>query len=725
MYNSLERCLSMNDLHELLIQNNVNISNSVIDNDPTAKKNLSERYHIVFESSINPIIIIDKESKIVDMNTSGRKLFFELKEKYFFEGTVYDTLTWLIKNYDEFLKSNSNTFSFDQVFHSKKGTKYYDIKLVRTSTYDGRIDEIAIIMTNITGYKKITKELSESKIRYQSLFRNMFDYCSYNKLIVDKNNIPIDFTVLDINEALLKSMDMKRDEIIGKKGSEIFPFLNATDFDWLNNFGKAATNGENIRIKELYLASINKWYSISIYSSEDGYFVFVHSDITKKKIAEENVVMLAYYDVLTGLPNGKHLDDKIKAAIDAAKDNKNRFAVMFIDIINFKKINNTLGHKTGDSVLKHVAERLKLISEDEDTVARLGGDKFVIIHRNIENKYDAAIFADNITEAFSPPFTYNTHEFFIQFNIGISIYPEDADNMHTLKRNADTAMFAAKSNPDLRYQFHVKEMNEKALRDLKMEADLRRALSRNELLLHYQPLVNIKTGRIVALEALLRWDHPDAGIIPPSEFIPIAEENGLIVPIGEWVLNVATKQCKQWHINGYADIYVTVNVSVNQLRMKSFAQNVKRILDEAALEPRHLCIEIAESIYVQHIDTILETLISLKNMGIKLSLDDFGAGYSSLNYINKLPINILKIDKSFINNINSCHDYSIITNSIIKIAHQLNFDVIAEGVETKEELDLLKLNKCDEIQGYLFSHPIPPESVNTILSDGKNLYNKN
>lgn len=683
----------------------------------------NNRYQIVVENSLNPIMIIDSSGNVIDMNTSARKLFYEMKEEYFFQGNVEDTLPWLTPHYNKFVKNSNPSSSFEHFFHTKKGIKYFDVKLIKTNTYDVKRNEIAIVMNNITGYKKMTKEISESKLRYQSLFKNMFEYCSYNKLVINKSGVPVDFTVLDVNDALIKGLGLKRDEIIGRCGSEIFPFLDVSDFNWLGNFAKAALNGENIRIKELYLESINKWYSVSIYSSEDGYFAFVYSDISEKKQAEENVSKLAYFDVLTGLPNSRQLDEKIKDTISYAKIYDKKFAVMFIDITNFKKINNTLGHKTGDAMLKQIAERLTVIAATDNIVSRLSGDKFVVVYKDMNNEEDVAWFAENITNVLKPPFNFNDHEFFIEVNIGISIYPDDADNMHTLKRNADTAMYCAKKSPDLRYLFHTKDMNEKALRNLILEADLRKAINKNQLSLHFQPLVNINTGNIMGFEALLRWSHPVSGAVSPAEFIPIAEENGLIVPIGEWVLKHAVLQCKEWHERGYHNIYVAVNVSINQLQQRNFVERVRQILFETELDPVHLRIEITESVYMQHIDTILETLVSLKRMGIRLSLDDFGTGYSSLNYLNKLPINTLKIDKSFIKHMDSNRDYAILIKAIIEMAHSLNLDVVAEGVETYEELKVLREHQCDKIQGYLFSRPIPPENVDDILSVKRNLYN--
>lgn len=682
----------------------------------------SARYQIVVENSLNPIIIINHDKTIFDMNTSARKLFFELNEEYFFEGTVDTTLPWLKSQFDTFMSSSLSGTSFEQAFNTKKGPKYFDVKMIKTSSSDARRNEVAVVMNNITGYKKMTKEISENKQRYQSLFKNMFEACCYNKLIVDENNIPIDFTILDVNDSLIKSLGVKRDEIIGKQGLSVFPFLNVSDFNWLNNFGKAALNGDNIRIKELYLPSINKWYSISIYSSEDGYFAFVYSDISEKKQAEENVAKLAYFDALTGLPNNRQLDDKIKEAIKQSIISHNQFAVMFIDITNFKKINNTLGHKTGDAMLMQIAERLKLIVKSGDTVAKFGGDKFVIVNKNVSDTSKVSEFAENIIEILKPPFNFNDHEFYIEANIGISMYPEDADNMHTLKRNADTAMFIAKNSPDKRYLFHTKEMNDRALKNLIMEADLRKAIQRNELSLHYQPLVNIESGDIIAFEALLRWEHPIAGMISPVEFIPIAEENGLIVPIGEWVLRAAANQCREWQINGYNDIYISVNVSIYQLQQADFVEKVEQILYDTELDPKYLRLEITESVYMQHIDAIIETLTRLKKIGLTLSLDDFGTGYSSLNYLSKLPINTLKIDKSFVRNMDKNTDYAILTKAIIKMAHNLNLDVVAEGVETEEELNLLKEHECDKIQGFLFSRPIPSDSVDNILMVKRNLY---
>lgn len=682
------------------------------------------RYQIVVENSLNPIIIVDQDHSIIDMNISARKLYFENNGEYFFQGTIEERLSWLSRHFIQFIKSKARSHSFEQHFDTQKGSRYYDVKLIKTHNSDVRRNEIAVIMNNITGYKKMTKEITDNKQRYHSLFENMFEACCYNKIILDEKRKPVDFIITDVNDALLKTLNLKYEDVVGKSGLRILSFLNEQDWGWLENFGRAALHGSNIRIRELYLESLNKWYSISIYCSEESSFAFVFSDISEKKHAEENVMRLAYYDVLTGLPNSKQLDDKIREAISDSIIFNKQFGVMFIDITNFKKINNTLGHRTGDAMLIQIAGRLKGITGNHDVVAKLGGDKFVILHTNADEETSVVNLANKIIAVLKEPFTFKEHEFFIEVNIGISMFPSDADNMHTLKRNADTAMFIAKNSPGKRYLFHTKDMNEHALRNLILEADLRKALQRNELSLHYQPLVDIENGNIIAFEALLRWMHPTNGPISPAEFIPIAEENGLIVAIGEWVLRAAACKCKEWQINGYDDIYISVNVSIHQLQQEDFIEKVSHILQETELDPKFLRLEITESVYMQHIDKILNTLMQLKHMGLTLSLDDFGTGYSSLNYLNRLPINTLKIDKSFIQNMDSKKDYAILTKAIIKMAHSLNLDVVAEGVETDEELNLLKEHKCDKIQGYLFSKPIPPEAVDDILIIKRNLYHR-
>ncbi|RJQ52590.1 MAG: GGDEF domain-containing response regulator [Nitrospiraceae bacterium] len=451
----------------------------------------------------------------------------------------------------------------------------------------------------------------------------------------------------------------------------------------------------------------------------------------ERKRSEEDIYRMAYYDILTGLPNRFLFNDRLKQAIALAERYNRLVAVLFLDLDNFKRVNDTFGHHMGDKLLKKVAERINLCmrkgdslsrqSTDDsvDTVARLGGDEFTIILSEIHHLEDAAKVAQRIFNALSLQFTLDTYELFISASIGIAIYPHDGKDVSSLLKNADAAMYHAKSEGKNNYQYYRQSMNASALERLTLENNLRKALERNEFVLHYQPQVDIRTGEIVGLEALTRWQQADGRIVPPGEFIPIAEETGLILPLSDWILHTACKQCKEWHAAGFPDIAVSVNISGQQFQQKNFAKTVNRVLEDTGIKPGDLFLEITESTIMHNTDMVFTTLYELSRLGLRLIIDDFGTGYSSLSYLKRFPIHAIKIDRSFVKEINTSPDDAAISKAIISMAHSLKLKVVAEGVETKHQLAFLREQACDEIQGFLFSRPLPFEEVLKLLSREK------
>jgi len=451
----------------------------------------------------------------------------------------------------------------------------------------------------------------------------------------------------------------------------------------------------------------------------------------ERKRSEEDIYRMAYYDILTGLPNRFLFNDRLKQAIALAERYNRLVAVLFLDLDNFKRVNDTFGHHMGDKLLKKVAEHINLCmrkgdslsrqSTDDsvDTVARLGGDEFTIILSEIHHLEDAAKVAQRIFNALSLQFTLDTYELFISASIGIAIYPHDGKDVSSLLKNADAAMYHAKSEGKNNYQYYRQSMNASALERLTLENNLRKALERNEFVLHYQPQVDIRTGEIVGLEALTRWQQADGRIVPPGEFIPIAEETGLILPLSDWILHTACKQCKEWHAAGFPDIAVSVNISGQQFQQKNFAKTVNRVLEDTGIKPGDLFLEITESTIMHNTDMVFTTLYELSRLGLRLIIDDFGTGYSSLSYLKRFPIHAIKIDRSFVKEINTSPDDAAISKAIISMAHSLKLKVVAEGVETKHQLAFLREQACDEIQGFLFSRPLPFEEVLKLLSREK------
>jgi len=431
-------------------------------------------------------------------------------------------------------------------------------------------------------------------------------------------------------------------------------------------------------------------------------------DITERKQAEERIDRLAHFDQLTGLPNRNLLNDHFKFAISLAQRSGESLAVMFIDLDHFKDINDILGHSIGDQILIEVARRLKAVLREEDSLSRQGGDEYVVILPRSDAD-SAALVASKLIEAVTQPCHIEQHELIVTPSIGIAIYPNDGSNMETLSKNADTAMYRAKQEGRNGFRFYSPEMQLQSARNLQLANALRHALAQSELTLHYQPQVSIQDGRIVGAEALLRWQHPELGMISPAEFIPIAEDTGQIIQIGEWVLHTASKQLKDWLDSGLPPITMAVNLSAVQFRQNHFPETVTRILDEVNLPHQYLELELTEAVAMDDPRAAIEVMNKLHERGIRMSIDDFGTGYSSLSYLKQFKVYKLKIDQSFVRDLTDDPEDKAIVTAIIHMATSLGMQTIAEGVETASQLSFLRLQGCNEVQGYYFSKPLTAE----------------
>jgi len=438
-------------------------------------------------------------------------------------------------------------------------------------------------------------------------------------------------------------------------------------------------------------------------------------DITERKQAEARVLHLAHYDELTGLPNRTMFHQRVGHALAQARRSGKELAILFIDLDHFKKINDTLGHEAGDRALKLIAERLRGCLRESDTVGRLGGDEFVVLIEELPRSESVAEVATKILAAVARPFPLDAGEYQLTASIGISTYPGDSEDMQALMKNADISMYRAKEQGRNNYQFYSVQMNVHTLERLALESDLRHALERDEFRLHYQPKVDIRSGRVTGAEALVRWQRPARALVPPAQFIPLAEETGLIVPIGEWVLKTACLHNGGWLDQGLPRLTVAVNLSARQFAHESLLEDVARTLRDTQLDPAYLEFEITESMVMRDPEHAVKLLGGLKTMGIRLSIDDFGTGYSSLNYLKRFPLDSVKIDRAFIQDLPGNADDAAITRAIIAMAHSLRLKVIAEGVETKEQLGFLRELGCDEMQGYLFSGPLPGDEFVRLL----------
>ncbi len=443
-------------------------------------------------------------------------------------------------------------------------------------------------------------------------------------------------------------------------------------------------------------------------------------DITERKRAEEIISYQANHDLLTGLPNRTLLKDRLSLAISHSRRNSQSLAVLFLDLDRFKLINDTLGHVAGDELLQSVSSRLKDCLREGDTLARVGGDEFMLLLPEVRTDEDAAKVAQKIIEVLKHPFTIDGHDVFVSVSIGVAIYPRDGKTLDSLIKNADIAMYHIKERGKDGMQFFSQHMNATLSRYLSLESGMRKALELNQFRVYYQPQVDIVSGQVVGLEALIRWQHPTRGLLPPMEFVPLAEENGLIIPIGDWLLSTACEQIARWRDAGLPHVRVAVNLSALQVEQPSFVERVISVLDQYGLPGSALELEITENVIMKDMDIVVQKLRQLSSRGIRIAIDDFGTGYSSLSYLRKLPIHTLKIDRSFVHDIrHESGDGSIVT-AIVAMAKGLRLKLIAEGVEHQAQLDYLRALGCHEMQGFLFSRPLEASQARRLIAGGVN-----
>ena len=444
--------------------------------------------------------------------------------------------------------------------------------------------------------------------------------------------------------------------------------------------------------------------------------VHLQSEIFERMQAEKRIWHIAHHDALTGLPNRALLQDRLSQALIAAERGNNRVAVLFLDLDRFKSVNDSLGHDVGDALLKIVADRLVSVVRDVDTVCRLGGDEFVIILGAVTGPDDAVMIAERVVEVLGQPVDAMGHALRASTSIGIALFPDDATDAQSLMKSADAAMYTAKSRGRNNFQFFSADMNAAAMRFFHLEQKLRHAVENNELVLYFQPQVDTVAHRVCGLEALVRWQSPKAGLVPPAEFIPVAEETGLIIELGEWVLRETCRQIRQWHDAGWPRVPVAVNLSARQFQQRDLVGRIRRILDEYGVAPAMLELEITESSLMHGVDDALVQVRALAEMGIRLAIDDFGTGYSSLSYLKRFPVSRLKIDRTFVRDLCTDREDAAIVASIIGLADTLGLEVVAEGVETTAQLSALRYEGCTLCQGFLFSKPRPADEVAAIFA---------
>ncbi len=583
---------------------------------------------------------------------------------------------------------------------------------------DGKPYRIAGIAEDITDRRRAEAALQESEQQFRQL----------------ADNIPQVFWITDVTQRELIYVSPAFEKLAGRPVAHVRENPNAW-IDMIHHEDRQRVRGAR------RLAAQGHYDEVFRIVRADGTIRWVHDrafpvndaegrvyritgiaeDITERKHAEEQLMKLAHYDVLTSLPNRVLFYDRLKQAIAQAKRNDWVVGVMFIDVDRFKNVNDTMGHAVGDRLLQQVSERLKGTVRSGDTVGRLGGDEFAVVLSNLSSAQDANLVAQKMMACFAEPFRLEGTDVYVTASIGITLYPDDSTEQDILIRNADAAMYKAKEIGRDSYQFYTPEMNTKALESLGMESSLRRALDRGEYLLHYQPKVGIANGEITGLEALIRWRHPERGLVSPGDFMPVLEETGLIVQVGQWVLNAVCRQIKEWEDSGVQPVPVAVNLSGRQFNSKDLGNTIKHILEDHRIDPALIELEITESSLMVNTEEAARTLEYLSSLGVSLSIDDFGTGYSSLSYLKRFPLDSLKIDRSFIRDVTTDGDDATITRAVISMAHSLGLKVIAEGVETERQLAFLTEYGCDQIQGYFFSRPLPADDCGMWLREMRRL----
>ena len=561
---------------------------------------------------------------------------------------------------------------------------------------------------NLLGYRGVDKDITEKKLANDQLqrFKKIIDSANEAIVVTDLGGV-----IVDINPAYERITGYTRDEIIGATPAKLKSdrhdkaFYQAmwqaigTDGCWEGEVWDRRKNGE----------VFPKWLSINALYNTQGqatHYVGTFSDISEKKKAEENLLNLAYYDPLTHLPNRSHFRERLMHDLATAARRGDKLALLFIDLDRFKYVNDTYGHAAGDRLLSIVAERLKQRLREEDTIARLGGDEFTVILTGLKTTDSVPLTAQQIVDILYEPITLHDQEVRVGGSVGIAVYPDDGSDYETLSKKADMAMYQAKAEGRNTYQFFSSDINRYITERLSLEADLHKALENQQFEVHYQPKYHVNEQRISGVEALLRWRHPQRGNISPADFIPIAEDSGLIVPIGLQVLEQACTQMARWQHDYGRDISVAVNLSARQFQQKNLVNDIEAVLHRTGLSPHLLELEITESTLMESIDRAVATMERLRALGLSLAIDDFGTGYSSLNYLKRFPINTLKIDKSFIRDLTSDSNDAAIVRAIIALARTMDLKVVAEGVETQEQLNYLSAHGCNQLQGFLLSHPL-------------------
>jgi diguanylate cyclase (GGDEF)-like protein/PAS domain S-box-containing protein len=675
------------------------------DNENKIQSSLSD---IVFNHMQEGILILEPKHTILSINPWGEKVLGSDAPSII--GMTYLDLFYKEADYTRIVSEvhEKDSWTGEVLKKRKNGEIYIEWTNIQT-IYDksGHICNYVVVFRDMTKQKDSQHE--------RKLAAKVIENISEGVIITDVKG-----HILSVNPAFEVVTGYSEREVLGQNPRMFQSGIHGREFykamwesiwetgNWQGEIWNKKKNGE----------VFPEWLTISSIKNQRGKvtnFVAVFSDITDRKHTEEKLRQLAHYDTLTGVANRYSLNQRLESLIYTASKYHQQLAVLFLDLDRFKQINDTLGHNYGDLLLKEVSLRLKGLIRNKDMIARLGGDEFVIVLSNIKHPKEAVRTAEEIIHALATSFILKQHEVYVSTSIGISLYPLDGQSIETLLRNADKAMYKAKSSGRNHYELYHTDMHQDESKQMQMEVLLRKAIEHDELFLVYHPIADAETGQIAAIEALVRWKHDELGIVSPSDFIPLAEETGLIVPISEWVINQACEDIKKIHLLGCPNMQVSINISALHFNQETFIKSVETILSNTNVNPHAVEFELTESMIMPKASETISKLVKLKRLGLKLSIDDFGTGYSSLSYLNRFPLDTLKIDKSFIKNIGDYQDDSAIVEAIISIAHRLNLNVVAEGVENRKQLKFLKSENCDLIQGFYITKPLPYQELTDFL----------
>ncbi|ADU32043.1 sensor domain-containing protein [Evansella cellulosilytica] len=676
-------------------------------------------YKELLENFTEAIYVINLEGNFIDYN-HGFSSLVGPGEKYlhtsFLEIVHPEDIELAKKGFVQTLKGEVLQDERLRIYSIEGNEKSIVTSKVPLFGKSGQLVGVLGIAKDITTEVQLQSQIQQQFHQFRSLLKNS---SSVNCILSAEGN------VMYRSPSIEKVLGYKPEELAGPFFTIVHPdehdYVRSRFENLLENPDKPQKLDVRLRHKE------GNWRTVHVIANNrmddphiEGVIINYH-DVTEMREAQQKIHHMAYHDYLTDLPNRRYFEEQLEAELQDAKTNRSKLAVLFIDIDRFKFINDTLGHHVGDKALKEIAEMLVSLVSEKDLIARMAGDEFMILVPHIEALDYVKELADSILKRMESPIVFDHYELFVTGSIGISTYPESGEDISVILKNADLAMYKAKETKENSFEFFTPEMEENSYKNFALQNDLRRAITNNEFELYYQPKVSASTEKVVGVEALIRWNHPTLGMVSPGHFIPIAEDTGLIVPIGEWVFDAVCKQVKRWENTGFPPLVVSLNFSAIQMLQKGLVTKVKNLLEKNQVEGHWIEVEMTESLILEHDNDILNKLEGLKQLGIHIAIDDFGTGYSSLSYLKKYKFNTIKLDKSFINDIHTSADNQAIITFIIQLSNQLNMKVVAEGVEIKEQHDILQKLNCDELQGFYFSRPKPVKEFEELLLNQQQL----